>query len=123
MAGVVLRYSEAPSRSPVIGGCDFPSWVLERGEGGKSPRGSSKAKGFLIVAEESVEAKIARIDERGQRFETEIRDDIKELKEDLKAIKDYATRWRGGFTTLVFLGSFIAAVVAGWDHVIKIFTH
>ena len=71
---------------------------------------------------ESADVRIARIDERTQRFEQEIRNDLRELKEDVALIKDYASKWRNGFSAILFLGGIIASLLAGWDQIIKIFT-
>ena len=55
--------------------------------------------------------------ERDERIEQS----LKRLTDDVAQIKEYATRWRGGFSTILILGTILGGVAAGWDHIVHFF--
>ena len=72
----------------------------------------------------TLKTKVAVMDERGERIEAAIaalQVTTNKLQEEVSSIKDYASRWKGGFSTILIGGSIIGAVLAGWDHILKIF--
>lgn len=72
----------------------------------------------------NLKTQVAVMDERGKRIEAAIealQETTDSLTREIGSIKEYANRWKGGFTTILVAGSIIGAILAGWDHILKIF--
>jgi hypothetical protein len=72
----------------------------------------------------NLKTQVAVMDERGKRIETALESlqvTTDTLSKEISSIKEYANRWKGGFSTILIAGSVIGAVLAGWDHILKIF--
>lgn len=65
----------------------------------------------------TLEMQSAARDERDKRIEKNLSD----LSTDIGEIKEYATKWRGGFATILLLGSLLGGLAMGWDHIVHFF--
>ena len=71
----------------------------------------------------NLKTQVAVMDERGKRIEAAIvtlQEATDNLKQEIGSIKEYANRWKGGFSTILIAGSVIGAVLAGWDHILNV---